>query len=520
MTQPQILAFAIIAVMMVLFIWGRLRYDLVALLALLASLAAGTVSAKDAFSGFADDIVIIVWSALIVSAAVARSGIVESLLAGPTARAGGTRRQLTLLVVAVAALSAIVKNIGALAMLMPAALRMAKKSGVSPSLFLMPMAFASLLGGLTTLVGTSPNIIVSRVREQMTGQPFGMFDYTPVGLALVVVGILFLAVAYPLIPKDRRAAPTMGEALNIEGYTTEASVAPGSAAIGKDASGLEAVNDGEVEVVRIMRDRRSVSRATPLAEGDTILLKGDPEALERAIAASELALQGQHRALVAENAAEDVGVIEAVVTGESVLVGRAASQIGLHDTYGVNLLAVSRSGERISERIGEMWLRAGDVVVLQGPLERLPRQLQELGCLPLAERPLRLGGVRRARAAGHPAGRHDRHRDRPGARRHRLLRCGCARDAQRRAAAARGLRSRRLADPHHAGRPHPRERGPAQDRRHGPDGGLALVRRDGASAMGRGRPHHGRRHGRDAVPQQCRDGSRHGAGGGDLRAKA
>ncbi len=151
MTQPQILAFAIIAVMMVLFIWGRLRYDLVALLALLASLAAGTVSAKDAFSGFADDIVIIVWSALIVSAAVARSGIVESLLAGPTARAGGTRRQLTLLVVAVAALSAIVKNIGALAMLMPAALRMAKKSGVSPSLFLMPMAFASLLGGLTTL---------------------------------------------------------------------------------------------------------------------------------------------------------------------------------------------------------------------------------------------------------------------------------------------------------------------------------------------------------------------------------
>ncbi len=395
MTQPQILAFAIIAVMMVLFIWGRLRYDLVALLALLASLAAGTVSAKDAFSGFADDIVIIVWSALIVSAAVARSGIVESLLAGPTARAGGTRRQLTLLVVAVAALSAIVKNIGALAMLMPAALRMAKKSGVSPSLFLMPMAFASLLGGLTTLVGTSPNIIVSRVREQMTGQPFGMFDYTPVGLALVVVGILFLAVAYPLIPKDRRAAPTMGEALNIEGYTTEASVAPGSAAIGKDAFGLETVNDGEVEVVRIMRDRRSVSRATPLAEGDTILLKGDPEALERAIVASELALQGQHRALIAENAAEDVGVIEAVVTGESVLVGRAASQIGLHDTYGVNLLAVSRSGERISERIGEMWLRAGDVVVLQGPLERLPRQLQELGCLPLAERPLRLGGVRR-----------------------------------------------------------------------------------------------------------------------------
>ena len=395
MTQPQILAFGIIAGMMALFIWGRLRYDLVAILALLASIAAGTVPAKDAFSGFSDDIVIIVWSALIVSAAVARSGIIETALAGPTARVGGLRWQLVLLVTIVAALSAIVKNIGALAMLMPAALRMAKKSGVSPSLFLMPMAFASLLGGLVTLVGTSPNIIVSRVREQIVGQPFGMFDYTPVGLGLVVVGIAFLAIAYPLIPKERRAAPTMGEALNIEGYTTEAVVVDGSPAIGQDAKAFETENDGDVEVVRILRDGRSLPRSTTLADGDTLILKGDPEALERAIAAGELALQGQHRALLAENSAEDVGVIEAVVTGDSVLAGRSAGQIGLHDTYGVNLLAVSRSGERIRQQLSDLRLRTGDVVVLQGPLERLPRQLGELGCLPLAERPLRLGSVRR-----------------------------------------------------------------------------------------------------------------------------
>ncbi len=395
MTQPQIFAFAIIGVMMALFAWGRLRYDLVALLALLASIMAGTVPARDAFSGFSDDIVVIVWAALIVSGAVARSGIVETLLAGPTARAGGLRRQLALLVVAVAFLSAIVKNIGALAMLMPAALRMARKSGVSPSLFLMPMAFGSLLGGLTTLVGTSPNIIVSRVREQMTGQPFGMFDYTPVGLGLVAIGVLFLAIAYPLIPKERRAAPTMGEALNIEAYTTEATVAPGSAAIGKSAAAFEAMNNGEVEVIRIVRAGRSAPRRSPLAEGDTLILKGDPEALERAIATGELALQGQDRALLAENAAEDVGVIEAVVTGDSMLACRTAGQIDLHDSYGVNLLAVSRAGERIRQRLGDMQLRAGDVVVLQGPLERLPRQLVELGCLPLAERPLRLGSVRR-----------------------------------------------------------------------------------------------------------------------------
>jgi di/tricarboxylate transporter len=395
MTQPQLFAFGIIIAMMLLFIWGRLRYDLVAILALLASIAAGTVPAKEAFSGFSDDIVIIVASALVVSAAVAKSGIVETLLARPTAGVTSVRGQLLLLVGVVASLSALVKNIGALAMLMPVALRMAKKSEISPSLFLMPMAFGSLLGGLITLVGTSPNIIVSRVREQIVGEPFRMFDYAPVGLGLTAMGIAFLSLAYRLIPKERRAAPTMGEALNIEDYTTEATIPAGSEAIGQDAVTFADVNNGEIEVVRILRDGHTTPADSSFQEGDTLILKGDPEALERAIATSGLALQGQHRSLVAENASEDVGVIEAVVTADSLLAGRGAGQIDLHDTYGVNLLAVSRSGERVTERLRDMRLRAGDVVVLQGPLERLPRQLAELGCLPLAERALRLGGVRR-----------------------------------------------------------------------------------------------------------------------------
>jgi len=395
MTQPQFFAIAIVAAMMALFVWGRLRYDLVAVLALLASIAAGTVPAKAAFSGFSDDIVIIVASALVVSAAIARSGVIETLLARPMARAGALRWQLLLLVGAVAALSALVKNIGALAMLMPAALRMAKKSGASPSAFLMPMSFASLLGGLVTLVGTSPNIIVSRVREQISGQPFGMFDYTPVGLGLVAAGILFLSVGYQLIPKERRAPPTMGEALNIADYTTQAAIPADSPAIGQDASAFEAANDGDIEVAGVMRGGRTPPAGSALAQGDTLILKGDPDALERAIAAGGLALEGQHRSVVTDAAAEDVGVIEAVVTADSLLAGRTAAQIGLHERHGVNLLAVARQGRRMSQMLRDMRLRAGDVVVLQGPLERLPEQLAQLGCLPLAERPLRLGGVRR-----------------------------------------------------------------------------------------------------------------------------
>ena len=397
MSHPQLLAFAILGGMMLLFIWGRLRYDLVAILALLVSIAAGTVPAKKAFSGFSDDIVIIVASALVVSAAVARSGIVESMIARLSARVTRVRWQLTILVSSVTFLSALVKNIGALAILMPAAMKLAKKSKASPSVFLMPMSFGSLLGGLMTLIGTSPNIIVSRVREQMTGQPFGMFDYTPVGLGLAMTGIVFLRFGYRLLPRDRRAAPTMGEALDIEDYATEATVADGAKAAGGSVAAFHDENESEVEITAVLRggERHMAHPDMELAAGDTLMLKGEPDALERAIAGGGLELEGQDRAAVTERPAQEVGVIEAVITAGSPLAGRAAGRIALHDRYGVNLLAVSRAGNRQTKRLSETRLRAGDVIVLQGPLEILPEQLRELGCLPLAERKLRLGSVRR-----------------------------------------------------------------------------------------------------------------------------
>jgi di/tricarboxylate transporter len=385
------LAFGVLAGMMLLFIWGRLRYDLVAIVALLASVILGIVPAKAAFSGFSDDIVIIVGSALVVSAAVARSGVIEALLARLSGGVSRASSQLFLLVGSVTFLSALVKNIGALAMLMPAAFQMAKKSNASPSCFLMPMAFGSLLGGLITLVGTSPNIIVSRVREEMTGRPFEMFDYAPVGLGLSVAGLIFLRFGYRLLPQGRRAAPTMGEALDISDYVTEARVPAGSRAEGLTVAGFKARFDNEVEVIGI--HRADESRIVPLPDaaieaGDSLLLEGEPEALERAISALSLELAGQHRSAVEPG---EVGVIEAVIGTNSILVGQAAGPMFLHDRHGVNLLAVSREGERISSRLGDIVLSAGDVIVLQGTLDTLPERLRELGCLPLAERTLRFG---------------------------------------------------------------------------------------------------------------------------------
>ena len=176
MTLPQALSFGIIAATMVLFAWGRLRYDLVALLALLAAIATGIVPFDKAFTGFSDDIVIIVACALLVSAAVARSGVVEDALVRVGPYLTTRTIQVAVLVGTVTALSAFVKNIGALAMLMPVSIHLARKTNISPSIFLMPMAFGSLLGGIVTLVGTSPNIIVARLRAELVGEPFKMFD--------------------------------------------------------------------------------------------------------------------------------------------------------------------------------------------------------------------------------------------------------------------------------------------------------------------------------------------------------
>ncbi|MES2987693.1 MAG: SLC13 family permease [Pseudomonadota bacterium] len=396
MTLPQMLSVGVLVGMMLLFIWGRLRYDLVAVIALLAALAVGVVSPKEAFSGFSDDIVIIVASALVLSGAVQRSGVIESAMLLLQKRVRRIRSQLLLLCASVGFASALVKNIGALAMMMPVAFQMAKKSNTQPAVFLMPMAFASLLGGLITLIGTSPNIIVSRVREEMTGVPFGMFDYAPVGLTLTAIGLIFLRFGYRLIPRDRRSAPTLGEALDIQDYTTEAAISEASPACGESIAKFQHRYDDEVKVTAMLRGgkRSSPHANTKLHVGDLLILEGAPDALERVIAGDMLELEGQHRASP-EGSSGEVGVIEAVIGAESTLNGRTAGRLGLHERYGINLLAVSRAGSRIARRLANIVLKPGDIIVLQGPIDIMYERLSELGCLPLAERTLRLGSARK-----------------------------------------------------------------------------------------------------------------------------
>lgn len=397
MTFPQWLSVATLAGMMALFLWGRFRYDVTAIIALLAAVALGIVRPDEAFSGFSDGIVVIVGSALVMSAAVQRSGLIETATAFVARHVTRLRSQVLVLAASVGFASALVKNVGALAMLMPAAVQFAKKREASPSAFLMPMSFASLLGGLMTLVGTSPNIIVSRVREEMTGEPFGMFDYLPTGLGLLLLGLVYLRFAYRLLPRERQATPTMGEALNISAYVTQATIGEGSAAIGETIAEFLDRHDRQVEVTSVMRGdmRGSLRPEMHLREGDVLILSGEPDALERVVAVDLLALAGTG-AEADEAPDDDVGVIEAVLTTDSILIGRTAGRLLMRERLGINLIAVSRAGEHLTSKPGQIVLRAGDVVVLQGPLDVMPQRLARLGVLPLAERTIRLGSARRS----------------------------------------------------------------------------------------------------------------------------
>ncbi|HEV7291767.1 SLC13 family permease [Devosia sp. RR2S18] len=395
MTTPQLLAFAVIGAMMVAFVWGRWRYDLVAVSALLAALAVGVVPPEAAFIGFADDIVIIVASALVVSGAISRSGIMDVAVRRFAPNLSAPRSQLILLVVVVTVLSAFIKNIGALAIMIPIAFQMARKSSVSPSLFLMPMAFGSLLGGLMTQIGTSPNIIVSRVRAEITGVPFTMFDFTPVGAALAIVGVVFLAIFYRLLPERRQEETGFDRAIEIKNYTTEARVLEDSPAIGRTIADIQAAADGQAMVTGIVsatgRRRTPLPDAT-LKAGDILIIEGEPGALDTMVNQSGLVFSERRGAATKDSA--DIGIIEAIIGQSSGLIGASAQELTLFDRTGLNLLAISRRGRRFTERLGQIKFENGDVILLQGHIKRLPELLREWDCMPLVERGLRLGSFR------------------------------------------------------------------------------------------------------------------------------
>ncbi len=397
MTFDQAAVLAVLAGTLFLFVRGTWRYDVVALLALLASALLGIVPADRVFAGFGHPAVVTVAAVLVISSALQGSGLVDVLSRQVARIGGGAVAQVAALAGVTALLSSFMNNVGALAIMIPVAIRVARDSGTRPSVVLMPLAFASLLGGLTTLIGTPPNIIVASFREAHGGAPFGLFDFAPVGGAVAVAGVAFLAlVGWRLVP-HREPAGGKQDWFRIEGYITELRVPEGSALAGKSVSALGAIVDAEVTVVGIVRGTKRLVNPSPfetVRAGDALVVEVDPEELKNVVAAAGLQLAGGKELGRDALKSGDVELLEVVVKPDAPILGESAKSLRLRQRYGINLLAVAREGAPL-RRLKDIRFRLGDVLLLQVAASATGDVLGALGCLPLAERGLRLGAPRK-----------------------------------------------------------------------------------------------------------------------------
>jgi len=400
MATDQIILFAILALVFGFLVWGRWRYDLVAFSALIVAVIAGAVPERAAFSGFGHPAVVIIALVLIISRGLSNAGTVE-LVARHIVRSGqALSGHIAVMSGLAAALSAVMNNVGALALLMPVDIAAANKAKRSPGLTLMPLSFASILGGLVTLIGTPPNIIIASYRETALGEGFAMFDFTPVGLACALAGVGFVAtIGWRLIPAAATARDSGQELFDLGGYIAEIEVPEGSPAIGKRVRDLDEVADEhDVQVLGLVRRGRRLAgfaRAETIQKRDMLVIEAAPEVIDGFVGALGLTYMGQRKDGQAD-ASGDLTFAEAVVTEGARIEGRAAASLGLPARFGVTLVGISRQGRRFREQVRKLETEAGDVLLLVGPAERVAGVIAWLGCLPLAERGLTV--IRRDRA--------------------------------------------------------------------------------------------------------------------------
>jgi di/tricarboxylate transporter len=421
MTADQIRISVILIAMIALFIWDRWRHDFVSIAALLACVFTGLVPAGDAFAGFGHPAVITVAGVLILSGVLESSGAADILVRTVMPRSAGPILTIVILVGLAAVMSAFMNNVGALALLIPVAIQIAGRQNMPPGRLLMPLAFGSILGGMTTLIGTPPNLIVSGFRAENGAGTFAMFDFTPVGVAVAGAGIVFIALfGWRLVPVRKKAGI---QGFEIGAYLTEARVPEKSKAVGMTLYEIEkALDEADAQIVGLVRNDVRIpapDQRRRIDAGDILVIEADPPALRESLSLLGLRLEEDKPAeapecegvLSKEDAArcaarekavqsEDVGLAEMVLFSDSSLVGRTVTDIQLRTLHHINLLAVSRQGRRTTSRLRSLVLSAGDVLLLQGERGGLSDFAVRFGCAPLAERPLKLPRKREAVLAG------------------------------------------------------------------------------------------------------------------------
>ncbi|CUH99675.1 SLC13 family permease [Leisingera aquaemixtae] len=391
MTFDQAVLFALFAAVFGLLLWGRWRYDLVAFAALLAGVVLGVVPAGEAFSGFGHPATLVVALVLIVSAGLVRSGAVFLITRTLVESGRGLGAHIALMGGVGAVLSAFMNNVAALALLMPVDIQTARKAGRAPGLSLMPLSFATILGGMATLIGTPPNIIIAAIREETLGEPFRMFDFAPVGGAAALAGLAFVAlIGWRLIPARENAAGA-SEA-QLAPYIAELTVGEESGLIGKRLGELdEEAEKADVAILGLIRDgkrRYGRSVAAILREGDALVIEAEPEALDEFRSALKLDFADAARQEKLTAAGEGLELLELVVPETARIRGRSAQAIGLSWRQSAVLLGISRQGRRITHHIRQTKIEAGDILLLLCPRGRSADVADWLGCLPLAARGL------------------------------------------------------------------------------------------------------------------------------------
>ncbi|MBO9477309.1 SLC13 family permease [Shimia sp. R11_0] len=390
MTTDQIILFALFGGVFVMLLWGRFRYDLVAFTALLLGVVLGVVPTKEAFSGFGHPATLIVALVLIVSAGLVRSGAVFLITRTLVDSARKLGSHIAIIGAIGALLSAFMNNVAALALLMPVDIQTARKAGRSPAKSLMPLSFATILGGMATLIGTPPNIIIASIREDALGAPFKMFDFAPVGGLTAIAGLLFVAlIGWRLIPDREDAGQKVSD---LGQYIAELTVPADSKLIGKRLAELDPqAEEADVQLLGLMRKGKRMygtARNNILREGDALVLEASPDALDEFRAALSLNFSDAKREEQLKAAGDGLDIIEVVVPETARIAGKTAAALGLAWRQGALLMGISREGRRIRSQIRKTVVQPGDILLILVHKDRGPDVTDWLGCLPLADRGL------------------------------------------------------------------------------------------------------------------------------------
>ena len=395
MTTDQIILFALFGAVFALLLWGRFRYDIVAFSALMIGVVLGVVPSKDAFSGFGHPATLVVALVLVVSAGLVRSGavfLITRTLVDSSRNLGG---HIALMGGIGGVLSAFMNNVAALALLMPVDIQTARKAGRAPGFSLMPLSFATILGGMVTLIGTPPNIIIASIREETLGEPFRMFDFAPVGGVTAIAGLIFVAlVGWRLIPQKTGESQSGDPMDDYAEYIAELTVPDGSKLIGQRIRELHAVADkNDVAILGLIRDgkrRYGTAMNSALRAGDAMVLEATPDALDEFRTALSLGFADEKREGRLRADGDGVAVIEVVVTDQSRINGKNAQSIGLAWRQRSVLMGISRQGRKIKSQVRKEIVQTGDILLLLVPSDNAADVTEWLGCLPLADRGLQV----------------------------------------------------------------------------------------------------------------------------------